>query len=291
MLRGTGPTHQIPVRRARLAWKRLRTTPGPAAGAGILALFILLAMAAPLVARHDPVTLYPEAILQPPSWRFLLGTDELGRDILSRVIFGARISLQVGLVTVGIALGIGTFLGLLAGYYGGWSDMVVMSTMDVLLAFPQILLALAVLAVLGPSLEHAMIAVGVSAIPVYARTVRASTLAVRTQEYIDAARAVGASDAHILGKHVLPNVLAPVVVLATAGVGISILIASGLSYLGLGAQPPTPEWGAMLSEARTYLRRAWWMATFPGLAIMLVVLASNLLGDWLRDVLDPRVSV
>ncbi len=291
MLRGTGPTHPIPVRRARLAWKRLRTTPGPAAGAGILALFILLAMAAPLVARHDPITLYPEAILQPPSWRFLLGTDELGRDILSRVIFGARISLQVGLVTVGIALGIGTFLGLLAGYYGGWSDMVVMSTMDVLLAFPQILLALAVLAVLGPSLEHAMIAVGVSAIPIYARTVRGSTLAVRAQEYIDAARAVGASDAHILGKHVLPNVLAPVVVLATAGVGISILIASGLSYLGLGAQPPTPEWGAMLSEARTYLRRAWWMATFPGLAIMLVVLASNLLGDWLRDVLDPRVSV
>jgi len=274
-----------------LAWKRLRTSPGPAAGAGILVVFILLAIAAPIIVRHDPVTLYPEATLQPPSGRFLLGTDDLGRDILSRVIFGARISLQVGLVTVGIALGIGTLLGLLAGYYGAWPDMIVMSAMDVLLAFPQILLALAVLAALGPSLEHAMVAVGVSAIPVYARTVRGSTLAVRAHEYIDAARAVGASDAHILAKHILPNVLAPVVVLATAGVGISILIASGLSYLGLGAQPPTPEWGAMLSEARAYLRRAWWMATFPGLAIMLVVLASNLLGDWLRDVLDPRVSI
>ncbi len=291
MLRSAGPTYQIPVRRARLAWRRLRTSPGPAAGAAILLLFVLLAAAAPLIARHDPITLYPGATLQPPSWRFWLGTDELGRDILSRIIFGARVSLQVGLITVGIALGIGTLLGLLAGYYGGWPDMVVMSVMDVLLAFPQILLALAVLAALGPSLEHAMIAVGVSAIPVYARTVRGSTLSVRTHEYIDAARAVGASDAHILGKHILPNVLAPVVVLATAGVGISILIASGLSYLGLGAQPPTPEWGAMLSEARDYLRRAWWMATFPGLAIMLVVLASNLLGDWLRDVLDPRVSV
>ncbi len=279
------------MRRTRLAWGRLRANPGSAAGAVILGLFVLLALAAPLVAPHDPITLYPEAILQSPSWRFPLGTDELGRDVLSRVIFGSRISLQVGLVTVGIALGVGTVLGLLAGYYGGRLDMTVMTAMDILLAFPQILLALAILAALGPSLTHAMVSVGVSAIPVYARTARGSTLSVKAEEFVDAARAVGASDFQIVARHILPNVLAPLVVLATAGLGISILIASGLSYLGLGAQPPTPEWGAMLSEARTYLRTAWWMATFPGLAIMFVVLASNLLGDWLRDVMDPRVVV
>lgn len=291
MLRSDRPAHPVSVRRARLAWGRLRANPGSTAGALILILFVVLALAAPLIAPHDPISLYPEAILQSPSWRFPLGTDELGRDILSRVIFGTRISLEVGLVTVGIALGVGTLLGLVAGYYGGGLDIIVMSAMDILLAFPQILLALAVLAALGPSLTHAMIAVGVSAIPVYARTARGSTLSVKAHEYVDAARAVGASDPHIIAKHILPNILAPLVVLATAGIGIAILIASGLSYLGLGAQPPTPEWGAMLSEARSYLRTAWWMSTFPGVAIMLVVLASNLLGDWLRDVMDPRVVV
>src|SRR5436309_2155847 len=229
------------------------------------------------------------AVLRPPSRSFPLGTDELGRDVLSRVIHGARISLRIGLVTIGIALVLGTVIGVLAGFYGGVIDGVLMAVMEVLLAFPQILLAMAILAMLGPSLTNAMIAVGLSAVPVYARTARGTTLSVRAMDYVEAARAIGVGDGRILARHVLPNMISPVVVLATAVVGIAILIAAGLSYLGLGAQPPTPEWGAMLSQARAYLRNAWWMATFPGLAITLVVISLNLCGDWLRDLLDPRL--
>src|SRR5438034_215987 len=228
-------------------------------------------------------------VLRPPSRSFPLGTDELGRDVLSRVIHGARISLRIGIVTIGIALVLGTVIGVLAGFYGGVIDGVLMAVMEVLLAFPQILLAMAILAMLGPSLTNAMIAVGLSAVPVYARTARGTTLSVRAMDYVEAARAIGVGDGRILARHVLPNMISPVVVLATAGVGIAILIAAGLSYLGLGAQPPTPEWGAMLSQARAYLRNAWWMATFPGLAITLVVISLNLCGDWLRDLLDPRL--
>src|SRR5438552_876544 len=246
-------------------------------------------MAAPLLAPHDPIALIPGAVLRPPSRSFPLGTDELGRDVLSRVIHGARISLRIGLVTIGIALVLGTVIGVLAGFYGGVIDGVLMAVMEVLLAFPQILLAMAILAMLGPSLTNAMIAVGLSAVPVYARTARGTTLSVRAMDYVEAARAIGVGDGRILARHVLPNMISPVVVLATAGVGIAILIAAGLSYLGLGAQPPTPEWGAMLSQARAYLRNAWWMATFPGLAITLVVISLNLCGDWLRDLLDPRL--
>lgn len=287
----------VPVRSTRAArqstlrplLRKLRRRPLVIAAMLVLVVFIILALAAPLFAPHDPTALLPGAVMRPPSWQFPLGTDELGRDVLSRVIHGARISLQIGVFTISIALALGTLVGITAGFYGGLVDGGLMAVMEVFLAFPQILLAMAIVAMLGPNLTNAMIAVGLSAVPVYARTARGTTLSVRSMDFVEAARAVGAGDGRILLRHVLPNMISPVVVLATAGVGIAILIAAGLSYLGLGAQPPTPEWGAMLSESRAYLRNAWWMATFPGLAITLVVVSLNLCGDWLRDLLDPRL--
>ena len=264
--------------------------PGAVVGAIVILAFILVALFAPALAPYEPEKMIYTAVQQPPSWEHPFGTDELGRDIFSRVLHGARISLQVGIIAVGIALTSGTLLGLLAGFLGGRVDALIMRTMDVMLAFPGILLALAIVAILGPGLFNTMIAVGVAAVPVYARTARASTLSTLELDYVIAATALGASRARIAFVHVLPNITAPIIVLATVGVATAILSAAGLSYLGLGAQPPTPEWGAMLSEARSFLRSSWWMATFPGLAIMLVVMAFNLLGDGLRDVFDPRAS-
>jgi peptide/nickel transport system permease protein len=258
-------------------------------GAVVTGLFLAMAVLASWVAPYDPLVPATDSILQPPSRAHPFGTDELGRDVLSRVLYGSRISLEVGLVAVGIALAAGTLLGLIAGFNGGMWDTLIMRGTDVLLAFPGILLAIAVVATLGPNLINVMIAVGIGAVPVYARTVRGSTLSVRQMEYVEAARAAGATTARLLGRHVLRNIAAPVLVLATLGVGINILIAAGLSYIGLGAQPPTPEWGAMLSGARQYLRDAWWTAVFPGLAITVVILGVNLLGDGLRDALDPRL--
>ena len=270
--------------------RKLARKPGAFAGAVVIILFILIALFAPRLAPYTPTEMIYTAIQQPPSPEHWLGTDELGRDILSRVIFGARISLQVGIIAVGIGMTVGTLLGLFAGFLGGWADTVIMRTMDVMLAFPGILLAIAIVAVLGPGLYNTMVAVGIAAVPIYARTARGSTLTVLENDYISAAVALGASRTRIALRYVLPNILAPVTVLATIGVATAILSAAGLSYLGLGAQPPTPEWGAMLSGARAYLRSAWWMATFPGAAIMLVVMAFNLLGDGLRDLWDPRVG-
>ncbi|MEX1157794.1 MAG: ABC transporter permease, partial [Thermomicrobiales bacterium] len=228
-------------------------------------------------------------LLEPPSRSHLFGTDELGRDILSRVIFGARISLTVGLVAVAIAGVIGTLLGLVSGYVGGFVDSLVMRLVDVVLAFPGIILAILIMATLGPSLINVMIAVGISAIPWYARTVRATTLVVKETDYVLAARAIGSSSSRIMYRTVLPNVITPVIVLATIGIAGAILAISGLSFIGLGAQPPSPEWGSMLSQARLYIQRAWWITTFPGLAIMISVLAINIIGDALRDALDPRL--
>jgi peptide/nickel transport system permease protein len=255
---------------------------------GVLLALILLAVFAPLVAPSDPLAQSDER-LRPPSTRHLFGTDELGRDILSRVIYGARISLTVGLIAVGIAATCGTAIGLVSGFVGGLLDSVIMRAVDVLMAFPGIILAILIMSTLGASLVNVVIAVGIGAIPWYARTVRAATLAVREYDFVLAARAVGAPAGRLIARHILPNIVGPVIVLGTLGIAGTILAISGLSFLGLGAKPPSPEWGAMLSQARVYIRRAWWMTTFPGLAIMISVLAINVIGDALRDALDPRL--
>jgi peptide/nickel transport system permease protein len=219
----------------------------------------------------------------------LLGADHLGRDVASRILHGASLSLQIGLISVAVAVVFGVVLGLPAGYAGGRTDMLVMRLVDVLLAFPSILLALSIVSVLGPGLGNAMIAVGISVIPLYVRVVRASSLSTRELLFVDAARVVGMGDLEIMVRHVFPHVLAPLVIVATLGVATAIIIGASLSFLSLGAQPPLPEWGAMLSEGRGFLQTAWWMSVFPGLAIMGTVLAINLVGDGLRDMLDPRM--
>jgi peptide/nickel transport system permease protein len=263
--------------------------PGLLAGLVIIVLFIFTAILAESLAPYDPLELFRDRTKSAPSAEHIFGTDNLGRDILSRVIFGSRISLTVGLVAVAIALVCGTFFGVIAGFYGGIIDSAIMRITDIMLAFPGTLLAISIIAILGPSLENVMIAVGISTIPVYTRTARGSVLKVKSNEYIEAARCVGVKNALIMYRHILPNMIAPIIVISTVNVGTAILSAAGLSFLGLGAQPPTPEWGAMLSEARTFLRQCWWMATFPGLAIMLVVLSVNLIGDALREILDPSM--
>jgi len=275
-------------RRARLS-HFARQHPGTVLGFLILLAFVLIAVLAPALAPYDPIKIIRGAVKQEPSLTYPFGTDNLGRDVLSRVIFGTRVSITVGLIAVAIALLIGTTAGTIAAYYGGRIDALIMGIIDIMLAFPGILLAIAIVATLGPSLNNTMIAVGISTVPVYARTARGTVLSVKANEYVEAARCIGLLNYRIILRHVLPNIVAPIIVLTTVNIGTAILSAAGLSYLGLGAQPPTAEWGAMLAEARSYLRDAWWMATFPGLAIMLIVLAVNLLGDGLRDALDPRL--
>lgn len=270
-------------------WRRLRRNHAAIAGLAIVTFFAGVAAFAPLVAPHDPIAQDLDARLLPPSMTHLLGTDDLGRDLLSRIIYGGRVSLTVGIVSVGLALAAGTVLGLVAGFYSGWADSLTMRAMDIMLAFPATLLAIFIVGIRGPGLNNAMLAIGVINIPIFARIMRGSVLRVRQEDFVEAARALGASQRRLLGRHILPNTLAPIIVQTTLAIGAAILEAAGLSFLGLGAQAPTPEWGAMLSHTREFLRDAPWAATFPGIAILLTVVGFNLLGDGLRDALDPRL--
>lgn len=267
---------------------RLRANRLALAGGILLCLFLIIATAAPLLSPADPYSQDLYSRIERPSSSHIFGTDDFGRDLASRVIYGGRISLWIGIVSVSIGLTGGTCLGLAAGYFRGTTENVIMRVVDVMLAFPSILLAILVVAILGPSLTNAMIAVGVVVIPQYARLVRGSVLTIREQEYVLAARALGAGDFRIIRVSILPNCLAPLIVQSTLGMATAILDAAGLSFLGLGAQPPTPEWGAMLSEGRELIVKAPWILTFPGLAILTTVLGFNLLGDGLRDALDPK---
>jgi len=280
--RKSGPWYDV--------WRRLKKNKMAMFGLCIIILLIFTALFADFIAPYGFDDQNLKDRLTAPGGKYLLGTDNFGRDIFSRIIYGSRISLQVGFIAVGIAALVGGSLGAIAGYYGGKLDNFVMRVMDILLAIPSILLAISIVAALGPGLRNVMIAVGIGSIPSYARIVRASVLSIRDQEFIEAARAVGASDFRIITKHILPNSLAPIIVQATLGVAGAILSAAGLSFIGLGIQPPTPEWGAMLSSGREYLRDNWYVATFPGLAIMITIFALNLLGDGLRDALDPRLK-
>jgi peptide/nickel transport system permease protein len=271
-----------------LFWKSARRHPLALTGGGLLALLTAAALLAPVLAPADPLAQDLQRRLQPPGWPHLLGTDEFGRDLLSRVLYGARISLRLGVLAIAAALGAGTLLGLWAGYRGGWADALIMRLMDLMLAFPSILLAIAIVAVIGPGIDNVMVAVSIVLVPQYARLVRAAVLTIRQLNYVEAARALGASDAHVLIKAILPNCLVPLIVQSSLSLATAILDAAGLSFLGLGAQPPAPEWGAMLSGGRDLLLRAPWVMAFPGLAIFAAALGLNLLGDGLRDALDPR---
>jgi peptide/nickel transport system permease protein len=283
------------VPRGRSLWgdalRRLARNRGAAVGGLVFLLVVLLALAAPVLAPHDPVRLNVVESLEAPGARHWLGTDQFGRDVLSRIIYGSRVSVAMGIVAVAISVGAGSMLGLLAGFYRGPVDLVVMRLVDVMLAFPGILLALVIIAVLGPDLKSAMIAVGISGMPLFIRVVRASTLAVRDLHYVEAAQATGCGDLRVLARHVLPNVLTPIIVLVTLGIPSAIVAGAALSFLGLGIKPPTPDWGEMLSRGRAFMGTAWWLSTFPGLAIAIVVLAINRFGDGLRDALDPRMKL
>lgn len=269
--------------------RRLRRHPSAMLGGIVLLIIVALVLMAPIVAPYDPLETSPIDARQSPSLHHWLGTDNLGRDIFSRIIFGGRVSLVLGVIAVAIGGIIGTALGLLAGYFRGILDTIVTQFNDMLLTFPGFLLALGAVAILGTGIFNVMIAVGISLIPSFARVVRGSTLSAREVDYVDAARVIGVGNVRIMFRHVFPNIVAPVIVLATVGIAGAILTGASLSFVGVGAQPPNPEWGLMVNEGRRYLRVAWWISTFPGVAIMIAVIAINLLGDALRDVLDPRL--
>jgi peptide/nickel transport system permease protein len=260
-------------------------------GAGIVSFFALGCLIGPYLLQYGPLEQDLFNRLERPSLLHLLGTDEVGRDILSRLIYGARISLLIGIVGSGVAMIAGIILGTTAGFYSGGIDAIIMRFIDVLLAFPGILLAIMIVAILGSNAVSVMLAAGMFGIPPFARTVRACTLSIKEQVYIESARAIGVPNNWIIVKHVLPNALSPIIVLATLNIGTAILVGSGLSFLGLGVQPPAPEWGAMLSGGRTYIRVAPHLATIPGLALFAIVMAFNLLGDGLRDILDPSMRI
>jgi ABC-type dipeptide/oligopeptide/nickel transport system permease subunit len=291
-MRGARQILSTPSERAGLlgqTWHRLRLNHGAMVGLALLLVLLFIAIAGPYMAPHDPSIIDPDAVLKAPDRERLLGADQFGRDILSRVLHGARLSLQLGLTTVGIAATIGTVVGVFSGYRGGWNDFIIQRATDLLLIFPSLLLALFVVAVMGPSMQNLMLAIAIAFIPVYIRLVRGSVLSAKENMYVEAARATGCTDLRIMRHHILPNVIAPIIVLATLGVGEAIVVAASLGFLGLGAQPPTPEWGAIAADGRKFLRQAWWITTFPGLSIMVTVLALNIVGDALRDALDPVI--
>jgi peptide/nickel transport system permease protein len=260
---------------------------GAIVGAIVMVIWILIALFASVLAPANPLDPVGRS-RQPPSSEFLMGTDRLGRDVFSRVLFGSRISLQVGIISVLIGVVVGTTMGLPAAYFRGWIGGLIMRIIDTMLAFPGLLLALVVIASLGPGLTNVMIAVGVGTIPTYARLVRSSCLTIRELDYVAAVQVMGGSSLRIMVKHILPNLIGPVIVLSSLQIGTAILVGSSLSYLGMGAQPPTAEWGLMTSEGRQFMAQAWWLSTFPGLAIFSVVMAVNLIGDGLRSALDPK---
>jgi peptide/nickel transport system permease protein len=270
------------------AWRRLIKRKGAVVGLGIIVVFVGVAIFAPLFAPYDPIQQSWSTIRKPPSLQHWFGTDESGRDLFSRVIFGARASLLAGIVSISIALGLGVPVGLLAGYAGRWVDALISRITDAMLACPFLILAIALAAFLGPSLENAMIAIGVTATPIFVRLTRGQVLAVKVEDYVEAARAVGNPPTRIAYKHILPNILPALIVQATISVATAIIAEASLSFLGLGQQPPAPSWGSMLNTAQRFLTNAPWMAIWPGLAIFLIVLSFNMVGDGLRDALDPK---
>ena len=277
-------------------WSYFRDNRGAVMGLRFLAFIVIVAALADVIAPFDPIAQNREQFLLPPicqeggAWPHILGTDPVGRDLLSRLIYGARFSLFIGAMVVVLSITGGVALGLIAGFYRGWIETAIMRLMDVILAFPSLLLALGLVAILGPDLINAMIAIAVVLLPHFVRLTRASVIAEKDKEYVVASRLAGASDFRLMTNAILPNCMAPLIVQATLSFSSAILDAAALGFLGMGAQPPTPEWGAMLAEAREFILRAWWVVTFPGLAILLTVLAINLMGDGLRDALDPKMK-
>lgn len=280
----------LPARSGSRAWKKLKRNKSALFGFLLVAFFVAIAVMAPILPIADPAATSWSAIRKPPSELYWLGSDEIGRDILSRMIWGAQASLLAGVVSVLIAVAVGVPFGLLAGYFGGWTDQIISRITDALLATPFLILAIALAAFLGPSLTNAMIAIGLSATPIFIRLTRGQVLSVKTEDYVEGARAIGLSDVAIMSRYILPNVFAPVLVQATLTVATAIIAEASLSFLGLGQQPPDPSWGSMLNVAKNFMTQAPWMAWWPGAAIFLVVLGFNLLGDGLRDALDPRES-
>ncbi|MUK89333.1 ABC transporter permease subunit [Ornithinibacillus sp. L9] len=274
----------------RDSFRQLRKNRFALFGFGIIVFFILLGLLAPLLTSYSYDATDPVNRLQPPSAENWLGTDDIGRDIFTRIAYGARVSLQVGFFAVTGALIFGTILGIVAGYFGRWIDMIISRIFDILLAFPSILLAIAIVAILGPSLENALIAIAIINIPIFGRLVRSKVISLREEEFVMAAKAQGMKNGRLIFHHILPNSIAPIIVQATLGFGTAILEAAALGFLGLGAQPPTPEWGAMLASSRAFIQLAPWTLIVPGVSIMLVVLGFNLIGDGLRDALDPKMK-
>ena len=298
MTETTAPLSDAAIRRQMLAefWFYFRQNRGAVIGLIVFSLLVAIAVLAPVIAPHDPTSQYRDAFLVPPVWQeggsaeFLLGTDAVGRDMLSRLIFGAQYSLFIGIVVVAIALIGGVIIGLVAGFFQGWVDNVIMRGMDVILAFPSLLLALVLVAVLGPGLTNAMIAIAIVYQPHFARLTRAAVMGEMKREYVTAARVAGAGNLRLMFRTILPNCLGPLIVQATLSFSSAVLDSAALGFLGMGAQPPSPEWGTMLAEAREFILRAWWVVTFPGLTILISVLAINLMGDGLRDALDPKLK-